>query len=52
MIFPTTSPGGLAAFAAPAIVASTPVVDAAARADPVTAEAKNPRREISTRTPL
>ncbi|GAA0991746.1 hypothetical protein GCM10009555_079590 [Acrocarpospora macrocephala] len=48
MIFPTTSPGGLAAFAALDSADNIVVDDAAARADPVTAEAKKPRRETVT----
>jgi hypothetical protein len=48
VIFPTTSPTGLAALAA--LVKADPnwVVDTAARADPDTTEVMNLRRETAT----
>ncbi|GAA3599619.1 hypothetical protein GCM10022419_099340 [Nonomuraea rosea] len=51
MIFPTTSPGGLAAFAALVSADKSCDDDTAATTDPVTAEARNPRRETVTSTP-
>src|SRR5262245_57155376 len=52
VIFPTTSPGGLAALATLVIAAINSVVDTAARADPAATEVTNLRRETAMCAPF